>query len=74
LKPEFANLLSKVEMQGRSVREVAEEEGISANNAAVRLHRARLALKSQLEKTCGTCTEHGCLDCTCETSQKKGCH
>lgn len=26
----------------------------------------RAALKKQLEAACGTCTEHGCLECTCE--------
>ena len=34
-------------------------------HAGVRLHRARAALKKQLEATCGTCTAHGCLRCSC---------
>ncbi len=29
------------------------------------LSRARAALKKKLEDTCGTCTEHGCLRCSC---------
>jgi RNA polymerase sigma-70 factor (ECF subfamily) len=33
----------------------------------VRLHRARAALKTRLEQSCGTCATHGCLDCTCRS-------
>ena len=65
LKPEYADILSAVEMQGSGVSETAERLGITPGNAAVRLHRARHALRAQLMTTCGTCTEHGCLDCTC---------
>lgn len=65
LKPEYAAALRAVEMQERSVGDYAQEAGITANNAAVRLHRARTAMRNQLLKSCGTCAEHGCLDCTC---------
>jgi len=68
LKPEYADLLRRVELGGASVVEAAAELGVTPNNAAVRLHRARAALKKRLEQTCGTCTEHGCLECTCEAS------
>jgi len=65
LKPEYAAALREVEMQERSLSDYAREAGITANNAAVRLHRARTAMRNQLLKSCGTCAEHGCLDCTC---------
>lgn len=65
LKPEYAVVLRRAELEGASLQELAKELGITANNAGVRLHRARAALKKQLEATCGTCTEHGCLSCTC---------
>lgn len=65
LKPEYATALREVEMQERSLSDYAREAGITANNAAVRLHRARTAMRNQLLKSCGTCAEHGCLDCTC---------
>ena len=65
LKPEYAEMVRQVDLEGRSVPEVAREAGITANNAGVRLHRARQALKKQLERSCGTCAAHGCLDCTC---------
>lgn len=66
LKPEYAGVLEKVDVEGRSVSEIAAEEGITANNAAVRLHRARQALKKRVEQTCRSCAEHGCIDCTCK--------
>ncbi|WP_043404325.1 RNA polymerase sigma factor [Archangium violaceum] len=65
LKPEYAEMVRQVDLEGRGVPEVAREAGITANNAGVRLHRARQALKKQLERSCGTCAAHGCLDCTC---------
>ena len=65
LKPEYAELLRQVDLEERSVPEVAAEAGITPNNAGVRLHRARQALKRQLERSCGTCATHGCLDCSC---------
>jgi RNA polymerase sigma factor (sigma-70 family) len=65
LKDEYADILQKVEMEGAAVTDVAKSEKITANNAMVRLHRARKALHGRLVETCGTCTEHGCLDCHC---------
>ena len=65
LKPEYAAAIERVEVQGATVRQFADEQGITPNNAAVRLHRARLALRKQVAKSCGTCATHGCLDCTC---------
>ncbi|WP_223642219.1 RNA polymerase sigma factor [Corallococcus sp. EGB] len=66
LKPEYAELVRQVDLEGRAVPDVAREVGITSNNAGVRLHRARLALKRSLERGCGTCAEHGCLDCSCK--------
>jgi RNA polymerase sigma factor (sigma-70 family) len=66
LKPEYSELLRKVDLEERGVPEVAAEAGITSNNAGVRLHRARQALKRQLERSCGTCATHGCLDCSCQ--------
>jgi RNA polymerase sigma-70 factor (ECF subfamily) len=71
LKDEYAAILRTAEIEGVPVTETARRFGITPANAAVRLHRARQALKQRLETTCGTCTEHGCLDCSCEASQRK---
>jgi RNA polymerase sigma-70 factor (ECF subfamily) len=65
LKPEYAEVLKRVDLAEQPISEVASSLGISSNNATVRLHRARQALKSQLERNCRTCATHGCLDCTC---------
>lgn len=65
LKPEYAEALRRVEVEGVSVKDYAEGAGISANNAGVRVFRARKALRAQVARACGTCAEHGCLDCSC---------
>jgi RNA polymerase sigma-70 factor (ECF subfamily) len=66
LKPEYAAALTRVEVDGLSVQAFAEEASITPNNAAVRLFRARDALRKQVKVACGTCADHGCLDCSCE--------
>jgi RNA polymerase sigma-70 factor (ECF subfamily) len=65
LREDYATILEQVDLEERSVSDVAEELGITPNNASVRLHRARGALRKQLERTCGACATHGCLECTC---------
>ena len=65
LKPEYATAIRRVELDGLAVKDFAEELDVTANNAAVRLHRARKALREQLRRCCGTCAEHGCVDCKC---------
>ena len=67
LKPEYATALRRVELDGVSVRSYAEETGITAGNAGVRVHRAREALRKQLARSCGTCLTHGCFDCQCKS-------
>jgi RNA polymerase sigma-70 factor (ECF subfamily) len=73
LKPEYAEALRRVEVEGTAVKDYAVEAGISSNNAAVRVFRAREALRKQVARSCGTCADHGCLDCTCD-SAKGHCH
>ena len=66
LKPEYADLLRRVDLEGASAPEAARATGITANNAGVRLHRARTALREKLKAVCGACARHGCLDCRCQ--------
>jgi RNA polymerase sigma factor (sigma-70 family) len=66
LKPEYAAALRRVEVDGVSVKDYADEAGISSNNAGVRIFRAREALRKQVVRSCGTCATHGCVDCTCD--------
>ncbi len=65
LKPEYASAIQRVELDEIPVREYAAEEKMTANAAGVRLFRAREALKRRLIQSCGTCADHGCLDCRC---------
>ncbi|HEX6433856.1 MAG TPA: sigma-70 family RNA polymerase sigma factor [Gemmatimonadales bacterium] len=65
IKPEYGAAIRRVDLEGVSVRDFAGEAGITPSNAGVRLHRAREALRKQVARTCGTCLEHGCLDCVC---------
>lgn len=66
LKPEYAAAIRRVEVDGVAVKDYATEAGISASNAGVRIFRAREALRTQVSRSCGTCADHGCLDCTCK--------
>ena len=68
LKPEYAEALRRIELDGVAVKDYAAEVGITRGNAAVRVFRAREALKKQVVRSCGTCAEHGCFNCTCGTS------
>ena len=70
LKPEYAEAIRRIEVDGASVQEFASEAGISANNASVRLFRAREALRNQVRASCGTCADHGCLECACGTKKR----
>ena len=67
LKPEYAEALQAIDVNGTPVKAFAEQRGLSASNAGVRVFRAREALKKRVIESCGTCAEHGCLNCTCQT-------
>jgi RNA polymerase sigma-70 factor (ECF subfamily) len=65
LRPAQAELLRRIELEGESLDAIARQQGITANAAAVRLHRARRALRRALDGFCRLCAEHGHLDCEC---------
>jgi RNA polymerase sigma-70 factor (ECF subfamily) len=67
LKAEYAEALQAIDVQGTPVKVFAEQRGLSVSNAGVRVFRAREALKKRLIESCGTCAEHGCQNCTCQT-------
>lgn len=69
LKPGYRDALERVDLGGESVESFAEAAGASANNAYVRLHRARKALARKLMQVCGTCAQHHCTDCACKGEQ-----
>lgn len=67
LKPEYRDALETVDLEERSLADFAGKAGITSSNAAVRVHRAREALRKQLTLACGLCATHGCLDCHCKS-------
>ena len=65
IAPAYADLVREVDLKEKGLATYAEANGITVGNAAVRAHRARAALRRQLIRCCGTCAEHGCLECRC---------
>lgn len=65
LRPEYRAAIEGVDLGGQSIESFALAQNMTANNAYVRLHRARKAVAKKLIEVCGTCVAHGCLDCTC---------
>lgn len=68
LKPEYSELIERVELADGDPEQVAEQLGITRNNLKVRRHRARQQLRERLKETCRTCADHGCIDCTCKVN------
>lgn len=50
LKPEYADALQRIEIDGIAVQDYAASVGISASNAGVRIFRARKALRKQFAR------------------------
>jgi RNA polymerase sigma-70 factor (ECF subfamily) len=72
LRPEYAAALQRVDLDEVAVAAYAREAGITPNNASVRVHRAREALRRRVVQSCGTCAEHGCWDCACGSPARRG--
>jgi len=71
LKPEHEAILRRIDLEGMRPVDFAMQKGITPNNAMVRLHRARRALRERMQRSCRTCAEHGCLDCSCKPAAKQ---
>lgn len=67
LKPDYSDLIEQLDLRGETTEAAAVRLGLSLNTLKVRRHRARQALRKQLEATCRVCAEHHCIDCTCRT-------
>lgn len=61
----YRDVLRRIDLDGQPPLEAAAALGLTLNNLNVRLHRARGKLRQLLQRTCRTCSSHGCLDCTC---------
>jgi RNA polymerase sigma factor (sigma-70 family) len=66
LKPAYSQIIREVDLAEKSLESFAQGAGIKAGNAAVRVHRARQALKKQLIQVCGICAKRACANCTCD--------
>lgn len=73
LKPEYSDILQRIDLDGISQATVAGELGITPNLVKVRLHRARQALKRVLLMSCcKSCHDSGFMNCECEHEKKGG--
>lgn len=55
LRPETQALLRRAELQDMSLKLIADDLGITANNAGVRVHRARESLRQAMRERCSAC-------------------
>lgn len=65
LKPRYAEVLHRIDLQGESKAKVAWALKVRVATMDVVLHRARRALRKRLEIFCGACSRERCLACAC---------
>ncbi len=65
LKPEYAEVIRRADLDETPRERIAAELGLTPNNVGVRLHRARRALRAELELSCQGCREGGFQTCGC---------
>lgn len=70
LPSSYEDIIRRVDIDGAGLAEVAGSLEIATGNAAVRLHRARRALRNRLREHCGVETMRQCLTCVCN---ERGC-
>jgi RNA polymerase sigma-70 factor (ECF subfamily) len=66
----YADMLRRIDIEEADLDEVASALNIAKGNAAVRLHRARRALRGRLREHCGVESLRQCLTCVCN---ERGC-
>ena len=70
IRPQYAELLRRVDLKGEMRVLVARELKLSSGAFDVMLHRARAALRRQLEIFCGACSRERCLACACDQTRR----
>lgn len=65
LSEPYATILKLVDLGDQTLAEASDTLGISVNNATVRLHRARRALRKRLFSHCATTSLRDCESCRC---------
>ena len=71
LPPQYAQVIWRIDLLGQPRSQVAKSLRISASNMAVRIYRARRALRIALKRFCITCPTHGFFNCSCEEVEKQ---
>ncbi|HTO02256.1 MAG TPA: sigma-70 family RNA polymerase sigma factor [Opitutus sp.] len=71
LNPRYAQVLRRIDLEAEPKDAVAAELGISIATLNVTLHRARQALRRQLEIFCGACSREHCLACACGETHRR---
>lgn len=66
IRPEYRDVIRRADLDEEPMHELADGLGITVNNASVRLHRARRAMRDALREHCGTDSLRSCQDCACE--------
>lgn len=69
LNKNYASIIGLVDIAGVPLARAADALNISINNATVRLHRARAALKVRLKQHCGVTSLRGCNSCRCSSDR-----
>ncbi len=72
MRPAYAEVLRRVDVEGEEPNAVAVALGISPGNLHVKLHRARRALQARVKDHCGVASHRPCLDCTCGPKHRCG--
>jgi RNA polymerase sigma-70 factor (ECF subfamily) len=72
LRPAYADVLRRVDIDGQPPKAVAATLSISERNLHVRLHRARHALRERVRAHCGVLGLRRCLDCGCDAVHRCG--
>ncbi|MEL6547163.1 MAG: sigma-70 family RNA polymerase sigma factor [Myxococcota bacterium] len=67
LSANYRDVLKLVDLGDATLHEAALTLGVTVNNATVRLHRARQALRKQMAEHCGVTSLRECADCRCAT-------
>lgn len=65
LPSNYSKILELVDLGDSTLKEAARKLEISTNNATVRLHRARKALRDTMVEHCGVTTAKDCANCRC---------
>jgi RNA polymerase sigma-70 factor (ECF subfamily) len=65
LRPDYSKIITMADLREIPVQQVAAELGITRNNAAVRLHRARRALRREVMAHCDARSFEEALECEC---------